>query len=218
MHCSALRCYQVKIAIEQAIYRRLDQLFNIPYAFHSCYFLTDPWIPVKTQGSRPHPKPGAIWVSNDHFSLFSNSRQANLNEAAEKYYGQAASLRPNVSKTMPNYSCPLRFTLMDTLQSQFGWFSSIITGWSAVSWQPSLSLELRIMRARFLLSSEVYSCNIHQQLQRRGRGKQTGKNNDNNTHSGHCDILEMNRVQSLRALTTWVKLFKWGPQRGGECV
>lgn len=32
--------------------------------FPSVFFLSDPWVPVNTQGSRPHIKPGAIKMSN----------------------------------------------------------------------------------------------------------------------------------------------------------
>jgi len=173
----------VKDAIERETYKRLDQLFPSLMRFLRCYFLTDPRAPVNTQGSRPHPRPGVIKMNNDCLS-FSLLRQASLNEAAEKYYGQAASLRPNVSNTVTSYSAPLIFTLMDTLQSPSGWLSNIITDWSAFSQRASLSAELRVMRARFLLSSELCLCNIHQQLQRRDLGKQIGKNNDNNTARG----------------------------------
>lgn len=43
----------------------------IPHAAPSCCFLSDPWALVNTQGSRPHPKPGAIKMNNDRLSLFS---------------------------------------------------------------------------------------------------------------------------------------------------
>lgn len=39
-------------------------------------------------------------------------------------------------------------------------------------------------------------------------GKQNERNNDNNTESGDCDVLKMNGIQSLRALTGRVKLFE----------
>lgn len=64
------------------------------------------------------------------------------------------------------------------------------------------------MNARFLLCPEICLSNIHHQLQRRGQSKQNEKNNDNNTESGDCDVLKMNGIQSLRALTGRVKLFK----------
>ncbi|MEQ2277514.1 hypothetical protein XENORESO_003819 [Xenotaenia resolanae] len=64
------------------------------------------------------------------FSAAHMLRQAKLNEAAEKYYGQAASLRPNVSKTFTRYSSSLLFTLMDALQLQSNWLSNIIAGCS----------------------------------------------------------------------------------------
>lgn len=108
---------------------------------------------------------------------------------------------------------PLLFTLMDNAQSQSGWLSSIITLWSAFAQHRALSMDLRQMNARFLLSPEICLSNIHHQLQRRGQGKQNEKNNDNNTESGDCDVLKMNGIQSLRALTGRVKLFKWGSQK-----
>lgn len=85
-------------------------------------------------------------MSNDCLSLFSLCRQASLNEAAEKYYGQAASLRPNVSSLQlrrPANHSLLLFTLMDAVQSQSGWLSSVIAARSAPSQRPSLSAELR---------------------------------------------------------------------------
>lgn len=86
-------CYWVKDAIERAI----GAIFLITHAVSQCYFLSDPWELAYRRGSRPHLKPAAIKMSYDRLSLFFLCRQASLNEAAEKYYGQAASLRPNVS-------------------------------------------------------------------------------------------------------------------------
>lgn len=94
------------------------------------------------------------------------------------------------------------------MQSQSVWLSNIIAARFASSQRPSLSVDLREMRARFLLSSEVCLCSINHQLQRRGQSKYIEKNNDNNTRSGDFDILKMNGVQSLRALAGGVELFK----------
>lgn len=66
-------------------------------AVSQCYFLSDPWALAYRWSSWPHLKPATIKMSPDRLSLFFLCRQASLNEAAEKYYGQAASLRPNVS-------------------------------------------------------------------------------------------------------------------------
>lgn len=165
-----------------------------------CYFLADPQAPVNRQGSRPHPKAGAIKMSNDSVSLFS------LFQAGQPKWGSWEVLRTGgqpetqrefeKNKNLTGCPCPLRLTLMDTLQSQSGCCSSVISGRSVPSQRRSLSVEPRIMRVWFLASPELCLCNIHQQLQSRGQGKQIGKNNDNNSQSVDWGILKMRRTPS----------------------
>lgn len=112
--------------------KALGSAFLILHAVLHCYVPSDPWVPVYTQGSRLRLKPEAIKMSNECLSLFSLCRQASLNEAAEKYYRQAASLRPNVSTTTTCKSPPLLFTLMDTVKLKSGW----LTAQSAMSQPP----------------------------------------------------------------------------------
>lgn len=78
-------------------------------------------------------------MSNDRLSLcFPLRRQASLNEAAERYYGQAASLRPNVSTTIDGLITHI--TVYPDVQSQ-----SVCPGPRAASSQrPPLSVDLWI--------------------------------------------------------------------------
>uniref|UniRef100_A0A1A7ZHT1 Transmembrane and tetratricopeptide repeat containing 2 n=2 Tax=Nothobranchius furzeri TaxID=105023 RepID=A0A1A7ZHT1_NOTFU len=93
---SSERCYRARNL------QTTGSAFPILHAVSPTYFPTDPWEPVNTLGSRPHLKPRVIKMSNDRLFLFSVFRQANLNEAAEKYYGQAASLRPDYPAALMN--------------------------------------------------------------------------------------------------------------------
>lgn len=108
---SSERCYLTKNRMV------IGSAFLIPHAAPSCYFLNEE---NNMQGSGPRLRPGTMMMSNYYLSLFSLFRQASLNDAAEKYYGQAASLRPNVSATTTNQSFPLLFTPKDTVQSHSG--------------------------------------------------------------------------------------------------
>lgn len=64
VHCSA------QMLSKDAIEREAYGPFLIPHAVPLCYFLTDPRALVNTRGSRPHPKPAAIKMSNDRLSVF----------------------------------------------------------------------------------------------------------------------------------------------------
>lgn len=50
--------------------KTIGAAFLIPHAGPPCYFLSDPWVPVYTQGSRPLLKPGAIKMTNGRLYLF----------------------------------------------------------------------------------------------------------------------------------------------------
>lgn len=99
----------------------------------------------------------AIKMTDGCFPCFCLRRQASLNEAAEKYYGRAASLRPNVSTVLMT---PLLLTVMDAqLQSQAGWLSQQSTALGcpdgSLTMAPIVKDQIRKTLARFVPSLKV---------------------------------------------------------------
>lgn len=185
-------CYWVKDAIEQAI----GTIFLITHAVSQCYFFSDPWALAYRWGSRPHLKPAAIKMSNDHLSLFISL------QTSQPKWGSGEVLR---ASSEPETQCEYN---RNTLITPVTIYPDEIKVWVAACPVYLVTTVFFVNDAQgkkwqgLGLSSGVCLCNIHQWLQRKAQCKFIEKNNDNNTQSGDSDILKW--MGSFRGLTEWV--------------